>query len=148
MPLKKDHGLYGTIMSAMPMEVRREVFSSCNSTGVKKGFFIMRIFGDYRSRRIIDEWFYMTWEKCRSKLNEILNAPNSRIDRAHYDKVVKMMPLKIRREAFIIAVASGQKKIFIIEQLFGGYNSGEIIDAWFRSKWATFMSNHSKQQCR
>lgn len=140
MPLKKHHGLYGTIMSAMPMDVRCEVFAVCKSMGVKKGFFIVRMFGGYGSRRIIDEWFHMTWENRRSKLNEILNTPNSRIDRTHYDKVVKMMPRKIRREAFVIAAASGQKKIYIIEQLFGAYEFSSIIDAWFRGVWSAYKN--------
>lgn len=135
MPIKNDHGLYATIMSAMPDIVRCEVDSYCAKNGLLKSVFVISHFGSYESKRLIAQWFQAIWNKYQASDSTKSDVDLKKIDRMHYDKVIKIMPPHVKRDAFICAATKGLKKMVLIESVFGAYDFRKIIEAWFYAVW-------------
>ncbi|MBI4977518.1 MAG: hypothetical protein HZC28_08555 [Spirochaetes bacterium] len=142
MPLKNNHGLYGTIMSAMPAGIKLEVARHCELMGFKKNIFIIRVFGGYDSGRILSAWFQAMWARYISGNNMRVCDIEFSTRQRHYNKVVKMIPENIKREANIFAASHGLRKIAVIENAFGDYNMSNIVDAWFRMIWKNAISSN------
>ncbi len=103
MPIKNYHGLYGTIMSAMPIDIKNEIDLSCEKNGYLKSVLVLKLFGGYHSRNIISQWFSAMWGRYKSSGGVGVDNDLEQCSRTHYDKVVKIIPPTIKRDLFIYA---------------------------------------------